>query len=348
MITLVTGATGLVGNNVVRLLLDRGESVRVLGRRGCDPRPLDNLEVERHTGDICDAESVRQAWRGVTRVVHAAARVHIGWTGLAEQRAVNVEGTRNVALAAREANARLVHVSTVDTMGCGSRASPADESTPRGGHVECPYVVTKREAEQVVLDLVPQGLDAVVVNPAFMLGPWDWKPSSGRMLLAIARGQGLVAPPGGNDFCDVRDVASGIAAAAERGVAGRRYILGGQPLSYFEAWSLFAEITGRRPPRRVMRRPVLRALGVLGSLWGRAVGREPDLNTAATAMSVMEHHFSIARAAGELGYQVGSAREAALAAWEWFQRFGYIARSAAGTRRGVSCDAARQDPQGDR
>jgi dihydroflavonol-4-reductase len=328
MITLVTGATGLVGNNVVRMLLDRGQAVRVLGRQGGDGRPLAGLDVERCAGDICDAESVRRACRGASRVIHAAARVHIGWSGLAEQQAVNVEGTRNVALAAREAAARLVHVSTVDTLGCGSRQDPADEETPGGQSIACPYVVTKRRAEQVVLELVDQGLDAVVVNPAFVLGPWDWKPSSGRMLLAVARGRGLAAPPGGNDFCDVRAVASGILKAAERGVAGRRYILGGEALSYFEAFSLFAEITGRRPPIRVMRVPVLRTLGALGSFWGRLTGREPDLNRAAAAMALVEHHYSAARAAAELGYEVRSAREAATAAWEWFLDHGYATAKA--------------------
>ncbi len=77
--------------------------------------------------------------------------------------------------------------------------------------------MTKREAEQVVFDCVARGLDAVVVNPGFMLGPWDWKPSSGRMLLKIATGWAMLAPPGANSYCDVRDVAAGIVAALERG-----------------------------------------------------------------------------------------------------------------------------------
>jgi dihydroflavonol-4-reductase len=326
MITLVTGATGLVGNNVVRLLLDRGRAVRVLGRQRSDTRPLAGLDVERVTGDVCDADSLGRACQGVQLVVHAAAQVHIGWTGLQSQRAVNVEGTRNIARAARQAGARLVHVSTVDTMGRGTRAQPADEDTPLGRHIECPYVVTKREAEQVVLGLAADGLDAVVVNPAFMIGPWDWKPSSGRMLLAIGRGRGFLAPPGGNDFCDVRDVAAGILSAAERGATGRRYILGGEPLSYYEAWSLFAEITGRRKPRRVMRVPVLRTLGALGSLWGHVIRNEPDLNSASAAMSMMEHHFSAARAIRELGYQIRPIRAAAEVAWQWFLEHGYAAR----------------------
>jgi dihydroflavonol-4-reductase len=326
MITLVTGATGLVGNNVVRLLLDRGHAVRVLGRSGASSRPLDGLEVERAVGDVCDRGSLRAACQGVELIVHAAARVHIGWSGLSEQREVNVEGTRNVAHAAREVSARLVHVSTVDTVGCGTRALPADEESPHGSPIECPYVVTKREAEQVVIDMVSEGLDAVVVNPAFMLGPWDWKPSSGRMLLAVGRGRGLMAPPGGNDFCDVRDVAEGILAAAERGQTGRRYILGGEPLSYYEAWTLFAEVTGAYRPLRVMRKPVLRTLGCLGSFWGRMTGREPDLNRASVAISIAEHHFSAARAIRELGYQARPIREAVVDAWDWFLRYGYIAR----------------------
>jgi dihydroflavonol-4-reductase len=321
MLTLVTGATGLVGNNVVRLLLQRGSAVRVLTRAGSNPRPLEALDVETVHGDVRNQESMHQACDGVARVVHAAAEVRIGWSGLKLQRAINVDGTRHVAVAARETGARMVHVSTVDAMGYGSRAEPADENTPLGGHVACPYVVTKREAERVVMEQVELGLDAVIVNPVYMLGPWDWKPSSGRMLLAVACGRGLLAPPGGNDFCDVRDVAAGILAAAERGERGRRYILGGEPLSYLEAWRMFADVSGARPPRRVVGRRLLRAAGVIGGLWGRIVRREPDINSAATAMSEMEHHFQSARAADELGYSPRPAREAAEAAWDWFRRF---------------------------
>src|SRR5262249_23403497 len=161
-------------------------------------------------------------------------------TGMDLHRAINVEGTRHVAQAAKQAGARMVHVSSVDTMGDGTRQKPADEETPCDGGVLCPYIITKREAEQVVLQLVSERLDAVIVNPAYMLGPWDWKPSSGRLLLSISQNQGTFVPIGGNDFCDARDVAAGVVAAAAKGVAGRRYILGGEPMSYVEAFRLFA------------------------------------------------------------------------------------------------------------
>ena len=325
MLTLVTGATGLVGNNVVRYLLDRGEAVRVLERETSDPRPLKGLDVEHARGDIRDTEAVRQACRGVERVVHAAGFVHIGWSNGELHRAINVEGTRNAVAGAMEAGARLVHVSTVDTMGLAKRGQMADEDTPADPRMRCHYIVTKRAGEQVVLDAVNRGLDAVIVNPTYMLGPWDWKPSSGRMLLHIARGRQLLAPRGGNDFSDVRDVAAGIHAAAKRGQRGRRYILGGEPLSYLAAWKLFANVAGVRGP--ICRAGPLQIIcaGYLGDGWRIVTGHEPDLNSASTRLSAQHHHFSYRRAADELGYAPRSAREAVQAAWDWFLEHGYCA-----------------------
>ncbi len=328
MPTLVTGSTGLLGNNIVRQLLDRGQAVRVLVREGSDPRPLERLQVERFYGDVRDADSLRKAMQGAETVVHSAAMVHIGWTRLAEQQAVNVEGTRAVAEAARAAGARLVHVSSTDACGFGTRDRPADETTPVEGGVLCPYVVTKRAAEQVVMQSVEQGLDAVIVNPSFMLGPWDWKPSSGKMLLEVARGWAFIAPAGVNDFSDVRDVARGVLAAIERGQTGRRYILGGESLSYFDAWRIFADVNGARGPiaKANRRAVVMRLAGRWGDLQGRLTGREPAINSAAVALSRLEKACSHARAQAELGYQTGSVREAAQAAWDWFREHGYAER----------------------
>jgi dihydroflavonol-4-reductase len=281
------------------------------------------LEVEVVTGDVSDAESVRRAMAGISSVVHSAAQVHIGWTGLESQRAINVEGTRNVATAARAAGARVVHVSSVDALGVGSPDLPADEDSPREGKVPCSYVITKRESEQVFLDEVERGLDGVVVNPGLMFGPWDWKPSSGRMLLEVARRFTPFAPKGGCTMCDVRDVAAGILAALDRGVAGRRYILGGQNLTYFELWKRIARVSGGSAP--ICRAgPLLRIIGGRGGdLIGKITGREPDVNSAAVGMSNLFHYYSIARAERELGYVVRPLEESIADAWSWFQAEGY-------------------------
>ena len=322
---LVTGATGLVGNNVVRQLVARGQSVRVLlrGRGATADRAFAGLPVERRSGELDDARSLEAAADGTAVVIHAAAMVHCGWRHLDEMREVNVAGTRRVARAARLAGARLIHVSSVDAIGLRPDGGPADEETPPGGMPECPYVVTKREAEAAVLEEVERGLDAVIVNPVYMIGPWDWKPSSGRMLLEIGAGKGLFAPPGGNDFVDVRDVAFGILAAIERGRTGRRYILGGHPLSYLDAWRIFARISGRMQPLGVAPPAAVRTAGWIGDVVSLFTRRERPVNSAAVRMSMLAHNFSSRRAETELGYTYRPFESAVQDAWEWFVDSGY-------------------------
>ena len=140
---LVTGGTGLVGNNVVRLLSERSTPTRILVRATSDPRPLAGLDVEVAYGDVRDATAVATALEGVEFVIHAAAEVRIGWTGLAAAQAINVDGTQVVAQAARAAGVRMVHVSSVDALGMAPDGAPSDEDIPAAGGVLCPYVVTK-------------------------------------------------------------------------------------------------------------------------------------------------------------------------------------------------------------
>jgi dihydroflavonol-4-reductase len=324
MTVLVTGSTGLVGNNVVRQLLSEGHAVRVLIRQKCDPRPLEGLAVEVIRGDVRDSAVVRDACRGVEAVIHAAAMIHLGWTQLEPAREINVGGTRNVAQAAREAGARLVQVSSVDTLGLGTPSEPADEDTDPTGQVPCTYVLTKRESDAVVREAVGQGLDAVFVHPGFMLGPWDWKPSSGRMLLTVAKQFTPLAPTGGFCVCDVRDVTAGILAAWRQGICGRNYILGGHNMRYVEAWRLFAEI-GQGSGPWFCAGPLMRVLGGRGGdLIAKITGREPDVNSAAVAMSSQYHYYRSDRAEKELGYRIRPARETVVDAWQWFRENGYV------------------------
>ncbi|MFO0911652.1 MAG: NAD-dependent epimerase/dehydratase family protein [Pirellulales bacterium] len=318
--TLVTGSTGLVGNNVCRLLLERGDHVRVLARSTSDPRPLAGLEIERFEGDIRNRDEVARAVSGVERVIHCAAHIHLGWKERDFSQQVNVVGTRNVAEAARQANAKLVHVSTVDALAIGHRDRPADEEMPPVGAIPCTYVVTKRAAEEVIDAEVARGLHATIVNPGFMLGPWDWKPSSGRMVIEVARRFTPVAPSGGCSVCDVRDVAAGILSAAERGQAGRRYILAGENLTYFDLWRRIARMTGGRGPLVRLGPANGWLAGAVGDLAGQITGREPTINSAAIAMSSQYHYYSSDRARRELGYSPRPADDAIRVAWDWLRQ----------------------------
>lgn len=323
---LVTGATGLLGNSVVRALLAQGHSVRVLTRASSDPRPLADLDVEKVHGDVRQADAVRQACQGIDAVIHSAAHVHIGWTQADVHHEINVRGTRNIAVAAREAGARMVHVSSINALGLGRLESPADEETALPGIVECPYVLTKREAERVVLEQCDLGLHASIVNPTLMFGPYDWKPSSGQMLLQVARGM-PVAPRGAANFGDVRDVAAGCIAAALKGAVGRRYVLGAHNATYQDLWQRMARITGARPPRFRMGPIVIKCAGTGCDLWTRITGKEGSVNSALIGLSSQSHCFSSARAQTELGYTIRPLDESLTDEWNWLLENGYVEAS---------------------
>ncbi|MEX1223259.1 MAG: NAD-dependent epimerase/dehydratase family protein, partial [Pirellulales bacterium] len=235
---------------------------------------------------------------------------------------------RHVAAAARAAGAKMVHVSTCDAIGFGAPDQPADEETTRYAKVSTPYVVTKQEAEQVVQEEVQRGLSAAIVNPGFMLGPWDWKPSSGQMLVEVGGGRGWVAPRGWTSVSDPRDVAAATIAALEQGEPGRRYILAGENMTYLELWRRIAEVTGARRPLFSLGPVNAAIVGGVGDLWTRLSGNEPVFNSAAIKMAKVPKIYSSARAKQELGYHNRPLQESITDGWNWFREHGYVRREA--------------------
>lgn len=316
----VTGATGLLGNCVVRDLLHRGESVRVLCRRGTHREPLEGLAVEIVEGDLDDAEILVRAAEGCRAVVHCAALIHLGWSRLEESRRVNVEGTRRVVEACLTNGCRLIHIASVDTLQAAkSIQSPIDESEQDGvPKIPCDYVVSKREADEVVRQAIStQHLDAVIVHPALMLGPYDWKPSSGRLILGVARAPLAFAPGGGCSLCDARDVASAVVNAIDHGRSGQSYILAGENMTYRDLWSRILQTAGR--PNRVFSPVrVMRWYGKTNDRLVRALSiPEGEINGASIAMGQLFHYYSSNKAREELGYTVRLASQTLQDAWQW-------------------------------
>ena len=157
---------------------------------------------------------------------------------------------------------------------------PTNEDTPFAASPRVPYVETKRQAEAVVAAEIEDGLDGVIVNPAFMLGPWDWKPSSGQLLLNVAANRIILAPRGWLSLCDVRDVASGILAALDQGARGRRYVLAGRTMEWIDLLRSMADISGARRPLARCGPAILTMIGWSGDLWRRVTGQEPPVKSA--------------------------------------------------------------------
>ena len=323
---LITGATGLLGNNLVRALLKQGHHVVATMRHSSNRAALDGLEVEPVHVDLNQTSDVSEILDGIDVVIHAAAMIQIGWTKLDACRRVNVEATANIAAAARRKNIRMIYVSTVDALGATTKNEIGNETKLDPPKPACSYVVTKREAETAVILEVAKGLDAVIVNPGFMVGPYDWKPSSGEMMLLIANNFIFFVPAGGCSVVDVRDVVDGIISAIEHGRTGERYILGGENMTYFELWTLMARIMNRGGPKRALRNWLAYTVGKVGDLATKLVGRELQVNSAAVQLGQMHHYYSSDKAKTELGYQIGSIEDALRDAWDWFKLNGYAGK----------------------
>lgn len=320
---LLTGATGFLGNNLLRLLLEDQHEVTVTVRQHSDMRPLQGLDVEKIQYDLSIPTTIVQALDGIDLLIHSAAMIQIGWSKLDESRRINVDATRELAIAARLKQIRMIHVSTVDALTTGTLERPATEQDIEPAKPAFSYVVSKREAEQVFRREIALGLDGVIVNPGFMVGPWDWKPSSGQMMLAVAKRFTPLAPAGGCCVVDVRDVACGIISAIEHGETGANYILGGENVTYFDLWKRMARICGSRPPVGTLPGGINWMAGRIGDLWARCMAQEPLVNSAATAMGSLNHWYSSDKAIGELGYRIGDVDTALADAWDWFKAYGY-------------------------
>jgi dihydroflavonol-4-reductase len=305
MRVLITGGTGFVGSHVCRRLLAEGHRVRVLVRPTSDGTSLDGLAVERVPGDVTEPWSVAAAAQGQEWVIHAAANLTYWGRDAAWQARVNVEGTRNVIRACRQAGVRrLVHVSSVAAVGIPDDSGrPADEEFCFNlGDSGLNYHLSKRRAEEEVAAGVAEGLDAVIVNPASVFGPYGAGYRGADMLSKVRRTPVVPYFTGGLCVVHVDDVVAGTLAALRRGRAGQRYILGGENLTY----RALVERTARamRLWRCVVPVPALvtaLAARVLEP-WGRWRKRRPRITYATHYCASRCHFYDSGKARRELGY----------------------------------------------
>jgi dihydroflavonol-4-reductase len=248
--TLLTGGTGFIGSHVARALAERGDELRVLTRRSSDLSALDGLEFERAIGSVTDRRAVRNAMTGVSRVFHVAGRTSLR---KADREAVfdtNLRGSRIVFESALEAGVeRVVHTSSAGAIGVAKPKGTADESTPFDiGHLGITYVNSKHEAELEAMHAAAKGLDVVIVNPTFVLGPDDPTRTSMGLVRRFCLGQIPAYVAGALNVVDVRDVATGHLLADEKGESGERYILSGRNFTLDRLFADLARISGIDPP----------------------------------------------------------------------------------------------------
>lgn len=279
----LTGATGHLGAALVRELLASGHAVRALVRE--DRRALEGLEIEAVEGDVTDPAPVAALCRGVDAVIHAAGRVSLEDHD-DEVFRINLGGTRNVVEACLSAKVgRLVHVSSIHAFAQEPLDAPLDETRPLADPADRrlpPYDRSKAGADREVLRGIAAGLDAVVIHPSALVGPYDWKPSHfGQVVLRIAERRLPALIEGGFDWLDVRDAAAATVRAIGSGRRGERYLVAGRWAPVTEVAAIVANAAGVRPPRLVV--PLWAAVAGLPFLaaWANLSGHRPVYTRAA-------------------------------------------------------------------
>jgi Nucleoside-diphosphate-sugar epimerases len=321
MRVLVTGATGFLGGNLLRMLCDDGHYVRYLSRQGRVALvALDYPQAECCEGDLNDSLSLEKACKDIDWVFHAAAIVSSLERDRSQMELVNVEGTKSLFYAACKAGVkRFVHISSVDTIGIQGKYGIANEDTLSNfSTLRNPYPDTKLAAEKFLLQNKYSDIQIVVVNPGFMIGSYDTHGTSSRIIYEILNKKGLFAPSGGNSFVDVKDVCRGIILAAEKGKSGERYILAGHNLTYREFFKKVAVLCHRPKPLTVLPAFITLSAAFAIEKMSLIVGKKPMVTKNDAAFSLLPHYYSSQKAEKELGYVIHPIEPAIVDAITWF------------------------------
>lgn len=305
MRTLVTGATGFLGSWVTRALSAAGHRPCVLVRDPSRLRPLRALELEVARGDILDPDSLRRATRNVEAVIHVAGLVSLRQRDEHRLNEVNLVGTRNVLDAAAERGLRVLHTSSIGTLGVTREPIAVDEqgAGARAVPLRYPYAESKRQSAELALAYARKGLDACVLLPGNVLGPGDGSATSTRMVSDYLEGRTRFYLPGGLSFADVRDVAAAYVNALERGRSGHSYVLAGVNLSYRELLEQLQELTGL--PRAL---PSPWPMAEVSAWWSELAAlyfEHPfeELNASVVQYGRYFNFCDCSKAGRELGYQ---------------------------------------------
>lgn len=323
----LTGATGYVGQAVMRDLVAHGHQVRALVRKTSDTRYLNGLPVERVYGDLRDPQSLRDGMKGCDTLFHVGAAVALWAPDPTEFIDANVLGTRTILRLARELGyQKVVYTSSIACVGPNLDGTPANEDSIYRWTPSDPYMMSKYMAEMEALQEVARGCPVVIVNPASCYGEFDYRPSlPGMLVLHFLCGRMKVYIDSTMNMIDIRDQARGHVLAAERGRIGERYLLGNENVRVWDACQMMHEITGLPMPKFRIPIKVAMAFGLIAQLRAQYLTQKPpSMNYHAMKMGQYHIAYDCSKAVRELGLELHPVRGGVERAIEWFMNNGYV------------------------
>ena len=317
---LVTGATGHIGNVLVRKLIERGEKVRALILPGESVESISGLEVEAVEGDVLNMDSLFKSFEGIRGVFHLAGVISIMPGSNDFVHKVNVEGTKNILRVATEKRVKkLVYTSSIHAIqrvedGIIDEALPYDPDNPYGA-----YDRAKAEATLEVQKAARSGLDAVIACPTGVIGPYDFRGSlMGSVIRTAAEEKPTLYVDGAYDFVDVRDVAEGLIAAAKHGKRGESYILSGHKISVRYLLETIREITGRHFFQMKIPFDLAKFAALFTPMYYSVARVNPRFTPYSLEVLRSNANISHAKATRELGYKPRSLYESLKDTVKWF------------------------------
>lgn len=323
----ITGATGHLGNVLVRKLVSMNKKVRTLILPGEDITSLEGLEVEKVEGDIRDPDSLRRAIEGVDIVYHCAGIISILPGQQKQLYQVNVLGTRNVVNMCLETKVkRLVYTSSIHALSEPAPGIVFDESRKFDPeNVLGEYSKSKTLGTLEVIKGIKKGLDAVILCPSGIIGPYDYRVSEmGKLIVDFVKGKVKAYADGAYDFVDVRDVAEGLILSCEKGKKGECYILSGQQISVCQLLKFLEGITGVKAPSLKVPHQVARVFGFFNVLYCNLMKIKPLFTPFSIDVLASNSLVSCQKAQDELGYSSRSIYESLRETIQWFKQEGII------------------------
>lgn len=325
---IITGADGVLGNNLVRAFLKRDYEVSVfLLPSSKTPDTLKGLNLNYFYGNILERKELFHAIKGHDYVVHAAASTAVYPARQEHVNTVNIDGTQNIIDAVLKYNIkRLIHVGTANSFGYGPIDKPGNETSPYKGFIYgLDYIDSKKKAQDLVLNATKEkGLNAVVVNPTFMIGPYDSKPSSGSMIIALKKGKIPGFTKGAKNYIAVKDAAIAIVNAIDLGKNGECYILGNHNISFESAFKIFSKVIGATPPKRKLPSKVVVMYGAINSFLADKLSFTPSVTRELAKISCEEQYYCSCKAKNELKMPNTPIEIAVKECYDWFTENGYI------------------------
>ena len=316
----------MLGSMICRRLLQGNYQVKALCLPHSKAKTLEGLDLEIVKGDVLDLDFLQTSMKGCQYIIHVAAMTDVWPRRIEKVREVNLQGSMNVRQAAPSELERMVYIGSASSFTEGPKHNPGDENSPfSSDRYGMDYIDSKYQAQQYLLnEQRNNGFPVIVVNPTFMIGPYDSGPSSGKMIIGLSEGSVPGYTKGGKNFVYSGDVAQAAVNALSMGRLGECYIAGHENLEFREFFSKVSGVMNKKFTLKKIPPVFILIFGFFSSVIARITGKAPKLSYGMATMASVSQYFNSEKAVKELNMPQTPIEEAITESLTWFRENGYV------------------------